>query len=85
MKIIVFFVCIFFHVKGAIGFQLQGKDFASRLAEIKGYESAGVGTVERGVIFSFFQFVFQKTGRILPGSFAQTDFQDRIRCFDRRS
>lgn len=37
MKIIVFFVCIFFHVKGAIGFQLQGKDFASRLAEIKGY------------------------------------------------
>lgn len=61
MKIIVFFVCIFFHVKGAIGFQLQGKDFASRLAEIKGYEGAGVGTVERGVIFSFFQFVFQKT------------------------
>ena len=41
MKIIVFFVCIFFHVKGTVGFQLQGKDFASRLAEIKGYEGAG--------------------------------------------
>lgn len=64
MKIIVFFVCIFFHVKGAIGFQLQGKDFASRLAEIKGYKGAGVGTVERGVIFSFSSSSFRK----LPNS-----------------
>ena len=51
----------FLPCKGTVGFQLQGKDFASRLAEIKGYEGAGVGAVERGVIFSFFQFVFQKT------------------------
>ena len=60
MKFIVFFMCIFFHIKGAVGFQLQCEYFAPRLAEIKGYERAGVGTVKRGVVIMFFQFIFQK-------------------------